>query len=562
MVLSSRKVEEGGSHTMALEFRSPFRWVRDVGDTADLNEVAKNLKSIKVENPNKVVDFPDLVGASYVDYGAFSKLREIESDRESQYRSFDAMTKDIIISSALEMYADDSTQYDSLGRLIWCESEDIALSDYVNKLLDTLEIPKKLWTIYYNLAEYGDVYIRLFKKTKMPSDKVMGISAVKPPNLMNEDMLLDFDTPYEEYVEVCDNPESIYDLVKNGKTCQYAYINKEAGKRKQERIELYPPDQFIHIYIENPHIRDRELFEFSTREEGELEVKRHVYKVRRGKSMLYDIYAVEREIQLLEDALLLNRVSRSAVIRLLNIEVGDMPDPEVQKLLRRVKNVFESKLSINTKNQSIGTYIQSSGLDNVVVSPTRNGQGSLNYQTIGGGDVDVRSLLDLDYFNDKRFGGLKIPKPFLGFEESLGSNAGETLTQLDIRYGRTIKRLQNCVTQGIKDLVNFYLLHSGKADSVNNFRIRVVTPTTTDDLSRDEQLKNKLDLVDSVMSSVDLLDDRVDKAGLFLHLIKTYVGDNRVFGDIDQFVHESSGEEEDEYSEDEYGDEESSDYSD
>ena len=76
MVLSSRKVEEGGSHTMALEFRSPFRWVRDVGDTADLNEVAKNLKSIKVENPNRVVDFPDLVGASYVDYGAFSKLRE------------------------------------------------------------------------------------------------------------------------------------------------------------------------------------------------------------------------------------------------------------------------------------------------------------------------------------------------------------------------------------------------------------------------------------------------------------------------------------------------------
>ena len=120
----------------------------------------------------------------------------------------------------------------------------------------------------------------------------------------------------------------------------------------------------------------------------------------------------------------------------------------------------------------------------------------------------------------------------------MGSNSGETLTRLDIRYGRTIKRLQTCVVRGITDLVNLFLLHSGKAADVNKFEIRVVTPTTTDDLDRDEQLQNKLTMVDSIMTTCDLIDDRIDKAGLLVYLLKNYVNDSRVFDNIDQFMHE------------------------
>lgn len=532
---------------MGIKFRLPFTVTNDVGDSDSYEEITRNLieataKISKQQNPNAVVDFPDLVSASFVDYGSFGKLRNLENDRSIQYAAYDAMTKDIIISAALEMYADDASQYNPNGKLIWCEGDDAELVSYIDELLDTLEIPKKLWSIYYNLAEYGDVYIRLFKKTGeeykeddnyVPDGKVK-LEDAEIDLLMKEDLLLNFDDKYEDYIEVCDNPECVYDLVKNGKTVQYAYINKEAGRSKQDRIELYPPDQFVHIYIENPHIRDREIFEFTTRHEGELVPRRHVYKVRRGKSMLYDVYAVEKEIQLLEDALLLNRLSRSAVTRLFNIEVGDMPDTEVRNVLRRVKNAFESKLSINANQKAIDSYVQSAGLDNIVVAPVRNGQGSINYQTIGG-DVDIRSILDLDYFNDKRFGGLKIPKPFLGFEESLGNNAGETLTRMDVRYGRTIKRLQTCVVQGVTDLVNLYLLHDGKEASVNDFTIKVVTPTTADDIDRDEQLQTKLSLIDTIMASLDNT-NTIDKNKLLMDLLTRYVGDSRIFANINDYI--------------------------
>ena len=98
-----------------------------------------------------------------------------------------------------------------------------------------------------------------------------------------------------------------------------------------------------------------------------------------------------------------------------------MPKPEVRKLTRRIKSALESKISIDKNASSIRSYNSPSGLDNIIVNPIRNGKGSIQTQTIGG-DFDPKSLLDLDYFNNKRFGGLRIPKAFLGWEESMGSS--------------------------------------------------------------------------------------------------------------------------------------------
>ena len=502
-------------------------------DLDSINSLVEKLVEDK-SNGGAAADFPDLNSVSYVDYGAFQKLKNLSNDRRKQYEAYDAMTKDIIISSALEMYSDDATQYDNEGRLIWAEGSNKDLIKDINERLDLLEIPKKLWSIYYNLAEYGDVYLRLFKKTDINPEANQPIE--KNPNALNESVM-DFSVPYEDYIELYDEPENVFDLLKNGKTCQFAVINKTAGRHKQERIELYPPDQFVHIYIENPHIRDKQFFEFKTREKGKLLEENHIYKVRRGKSMLHDIYAVEKEIQLLENALLLNRLSKSAITRIINLEVGNTPPTEVRKMTRRVKNAFESKLSIN--NQQIDTYVSSSGLDNVVVSPTRDGKGELKYQTIGG-DVDVRAIVDLDYFNDKRFGGLKIPKAFLGYDEALGANAGGTLTRMDARYGRSVKKLQTCVVEGITQLINLWLLHTDRSEHVNDFTIRVVSPVTVDDLDRDERLQTRLGMIDTLMV-VAGNDPSIDKTQLFNFLMSNYLSDSRISTDLSQFSSKLGG---------------------
>lgn len=459
-----------------------FPWRRNT------NEAKDDKKNTNIDITS--YDFPDLTIGSFIDQGSFSKFRELSSDREAQYIAYDDIATDVIISSALEMYADDASQVDSSGNTIWVESpNDKGLADYLNNLLETLNIPKMLWGIYYSLAEYGDVYLRLYKKENLD-----GTGANK--NNLNEAQM-NLDVPYENYVELVKDPENVFELVKRGKTCQYAYTNKNTGKYHNDRIELYPPDQFIHIYIENPSIREREDFEFKTIDETDHKEKVHKYQVRRGKSMLHDIYAVEQEIRLIEDSLLLNRLSRSIVTRLISVEVGDMPKTEVRRLTRRVKSALESKLSFNKNKKQMRAYNSPSGIDNIVINTTRNGKGNMQIENVGG-DVDIKSLLDLDYFTNKLFGGLKIPKAFLGFDDSLSGNSGGTLTRMDARYSRTIKRLQNCVIAGVTDLLNLFLLHSGQEQNVNNFTVRVVTPSTIEDAEREDSITNAMNTISQV----------------------------------------------------------------
>lgn len=480
-------------------------------------------------------DFPDIDNFDFIDYASFSKFREISENRRAQYNAYDEMSRDVIIAMALSMYAEDASQYDTMGRVIWVEAEDPELADFLNDLLELLEIPKKLRSICYSLAEYGDVYLRLYKKPKdggsgsMLHDNLGKISNASTSQEMEEilEAMIDRSVDYEDYVEIVDSPEDHFDLVHKGKTCQYAVVNQSAGS-KSDRIELYPPDQFIHIYIENTHIRDKEYFEFTTFDQETREKQTHKYKVRRGKSMLYDIYSVQKEIQLIESALLLSRLSKTAQTRSVSVEVGDMSKLEVRKLTRRVKSALESKLSINKITDKQGTlrsYAAPGGFDNIIVNPTRNGKGSLTMQTFGG-DFDPKSLVDVDYFSNKRFGGLRIPKAFAGFDDMLGTSAGGSLTKLDSRYGRTIKMIQSCVIAGITDMLNLFLLHRGRENGINEFKVRMVSPTTVDDIDRDDLLMNRLNLISSFVGVIP--EEASYRDELVSYLITKYAGDPEV----------------------------------
>ena len=108
---------------------------------------------------------------------------------------------------------------------------------------------------------------------------------------------------------------------------------------------------------------------------------------------------------MLENSVLLNRVTKSSIVRILGIEVGDMPKEMVQPHLQGIKSLIEQKSSLNT-DQSMNEYTNPGPIENNIYVPTHNGVGAINMQTIGG-DVDVKGLADLDYFKDRVFGCLR-----------------------------------------------------------------------------------------------------------------------------------------------------------
>lgn len=272
-----------------------------------------------------------------------------------------------------------------------------------------------------------------------------------------------------------------------------------------QEVKVYKPDRLIHIVVGDNLTRYPEEVVINTGDG-----KSSIYQVSRGKSILQDVYPVQKELQLLEDSLLLNRLTRSSLIRLLEIEVGDMPKKEINDYLRRIKQLIEQHISMDKTTGQYKSYNSPGPIDNVIYIPVKNGKGSVSINNLGG-DVNIRDIADIDYFNNKRSGALKIPRAYLGDDmDGSGLSNGGSLTKLSARYARTIKRIQTSYIRSITNLLNLFFVDK-KLDYVNKFTVRMTSPSTQEDLERNELIQGNIDLIDSIMSLAESLEGGTQK---------------------------------------------------
>ena len=458
----------------------------------------------------------NVTNALLSDISAIQEFRTISSNRNDKYTGFEEMLEDPIIAAALEMYADDACQYNDNGQIIWAEGDDVEAVKAANRLIDVLDINKNCWRDIYSLCTYGDLYLRLYKE----GDESDYVTIYDKLNYDSSQLLIKPEEPakkYEEYIEYVENPASMFDLQTKGKTAGFMRVC-DASKIKTNNIYNSQPLQtvesgnvisydrmsFIHISLSESIKRNPELLQVTYGEDG---TENKIYKVKSGKSILEDAYPVTQTLKLLEDSLVLNRMTRSAILRLVQVEVGDMPKADVTNLLHRYKNQFEQKIAMNVNTGLTKSFNSPGPMDNMVYTPTKNGIGAVTVQNIGG-DVNVKDIVDLDYFNNKKLAALKIPKQFLNFDspEGIGGN-GVSLTKISSRYAHTIIRIQNAYTQGITDLLNYFFINN-KLDYVNKFNIRMVSPSTLEDNERSEKLNNDIGQTRDLIDLVSELDDK------------------------------------------------------
>ena len=358
---------------------------------------------------------------------------------------------------------------------------------------------------------------------------------------MNEELVV---TVYDkardklvDYVEQVDNPAELMDLRQNGKCVGYVR-QKGVGKTVASKgvsamvykwnwrspdIDLYDPTKFVHIYLPNPSDRFPEQVQFFNTKGDKAKLQDiTTYKVVKGKSILYDLVRTYRELSLLEDSLLLNRLVRSAILRIIQVEVGDMPTNTARTTLQKVKSKIEQSMSMQV-GSAISEYNAGKPIENCIYTNTRNGLGGISFQTMGG-DVNVKDIEDVNYYLNKLFSGIKIPKEFLNYDsESSNMDPGTSLTKISGRYAKTIKRIQNAYCQGIKTLINIFLIDKGMINYVNNFEIKMVEPTTLDSNDRAESISTNAGVIETIMSTLSDLPNEQDKLEILLGLVKTYL---------------------------------------
>ena len=473
------------------------------------------------------------------------EFREMSADAETRYRIYDEMETDSVISSALDMYADDATQYNVEGRVIWAEAENADVEAFANNLIDVFQLNKTAWSDIRSLCKYGDLFLETFRDDETGDDEepyetkdIDGSAGIKMYVPKNGSTL-------EKYIQRVDNPAVIYELVKKGKTYGFVktkendtnslnpHYNYQVVQVSNEDI-LLPSDKYIHIFLPGndrfPQTADVTLINDNTSES-----KLVKYKVNRGKSILHDLYKAYKELKLMEDALLLNRVTRSSIIRILQIEMGDMPKSQAREVLKRFKMLIEQKNYMDKTDQTFSSQANPGPIDNCIYVPTYNGKGTISASNLGG-DVDIKSIVDLDYFREKLAGGLKIPLSYIsGTSQENGLGGGTSLTKIDARYARTVKRIQNAYIQGVTNLINIFALNTTFAkDIVNNFTIKMVSPSTMEESERNETKSMNIDIASQmldVLSSVELSPESMKEIVSFL--TSTYLSEPEIAEIID-----------------------------
>jgi hypothetical protein len=473
--------------------------------------------------------------SSLIDLDAVNKFRTLSADRQERYTEFEGLLKDATIAAAIEMYADDSTQYDyRTGKVIWAESDDNDIEKAANRLINVLNLNEKAWTHIYALCTYGDVYLRLYRDGD-ESDYNEILDTSKTNQTLIRVKPEDESRPIEEYIEYVDDPATMYDLqIKDNTAGFIRMINTDAPSSSSYYslymhktidagdVNVYDRKSFVHICLDGNIDRHPELVTLTNSKTGTTTV----YKVKTGKSILADAYEASQTVKLLEDSMMLSRVTKSALIRILQIETGNIPKPEVEALLHRVKSLIEQGIAINKQNGTVSSYNSPGPMENIIYVPTKEGKGAITIETLGG-DVNIRDIADIDYFNNKKLSALKIPKQYLNYDAPEGLGNGTSLTKLSSRYAHTIMRIQNAYISGITRLLNIYFLDKD-LDYINKFTIKMVSPATIEDAERDEQLDTRLNQASSI---IDMINGKTTEVGM-LEVVKWIINEFLKLSDI------------------------------
>ena len=521
--------------------------------------IGKKVKTVASPTPNIGIDTDAEFIADTIQYGvsggmnlsAITNFSQISFRRDQVYKLIDDMANDPIISAALETYAEDATERNEQGDIIWAESSDGEAAKYIQFLLDSLNINKYVYDWTYSLVKYGDIYVRMYRKSEI-NDGLFDEDNKKKD--LNEDVNIKAytkDDKYAHYVEMIPNPAEMFELTRFGKS--YAYIQADTRLStmnttedvfqtsqylytfKKGDINIYPATEFVHGSLSNRHSRITEEVEIFT--DPENPDKKLSYKVNKGQSILYNIFKIWKELSLLETSIMLNRVTKSSITKNIAIEVGDMPKEKVGPYLNSIKTLFEQKTAMSVNN-SMSEYNNPGPVENLIFTTTRNGKGSMSVTTVGGeGDANVSHLADLDYFKNKMYASLRIPKTYLGdTDDAAGFSGGESLALISSRYAKAVKRIQTVICQMVTDIINLMLIDKHCDKYIGKFTIKMVPPATKEEADRREALSNQLRNIADVKDLLSDIPDDTLKLKIIKELLSNAISNQEVIDCISNYI--------------------------
>ena len=415
------------------------------------------------------------------------------------------MARDSLVGSAMEIISDDACQKDEkYNAVVYVESADTDLKKFLEDFLrDNIDIENRIWTWTFEVVKHGDFKLRR-REYFAGNDR-------KLKNVYYEDVL----NPYSvSRIEYMGNVLGYEDADSSFNT---SIIHGNAGVASSTSMsaKFESSDKFVHFMNSKLSKRIRADIRVKNPETEDTEVVT-CFKVV-GTSIVDNARHIFRVMSMLDNMLILSRIARSTQYNLVKIEVGNASPVKTQQMLSDTRRRLEGATKLK-KNHGMRTDPSPIPVNSNVYLPTRDGKGDVTIESVGD-MVDVGSIVDIDYFRDKLFAALKIPKQYMGFDESMGALGNNSLVKMDIRYARSVQRVQNIMINGITNLCNNYLKFRGKNSDIGKFKIRMRPLSTSETSNRIEEFSTAMQTFDSASSMLDTYKDYVDLAKFFIMIL-------------------------------------------
>lgn len=372
------------------------------------------------------------------------------------FRDYEAMDTDSIISSALDVYADECTAKNEFGDVLTIKTGNAKVQKVLHNLFyDILNIEFNLWPWIRNTIKYGDFFLHLDIAEKYG---VINVDPISPYEMIREE---NFDP---------ENPNRV-----RFKRDYSALTTRSHVASNVSNAEEYDNYEIAHFRL----LTDTNFLPY-------------------GRSIIEPSRKVWKQIVLMEDAMLIHRIMRAPDKRMFKIDIGNIPPSEVDAFMEGMVNKMKKVPYIDPET---GDYNLKYNMQNVLEDfylPVRGSESGTTIENLSGLNFD--SIQDIEYLKNRLLGSLKIPKAYLGYEEDTTGKA--TLASQDFRFARTIERIQKIIASELYKVAIVHLYAQGfTQEDLVDFELSLTAPSSVYE-------KEKIELW---TSKVTLAGDMIDK---------------------------------------------------
>lgn len=436
--------------------------IRNVGgnqlSVADTNQIQM---SGELENNSLMARYNRIYTTSPTSLYGYQSSFNYQTLRTQLYSEYDAMDTDAIIASALDILSEESTLKNDMGEVLHIRSSDENIQKILyNLYYDVLNIEFNLSWWIRNMCKYGDFFLKLEASEKY------GVYNVIPFSAFNIERQESYDP---------ENPTAV---------------------RFRYDADGLAADTYG--YFKTPNQSDSKSIYFDNYEIAHFRLLTDVNYLPYGRSYIEPARKLFKQYTLMEDAMLIHRIVRAPEKRIFYMNVGGIPPAEVENFMQKAISKMKRTPYID---QTTGEYNLKYNMQNLMEDfyvPVRGNDTATKIDTLGGLQYD--GITDVNYLRDKLFAALRIPKAFLGYDEKLQGKA--TLAAEDIRFGRTVEKIQRIMVSELYKIAFVHLYIQGYRDeSLTNFELSLTTPSIIYDQERVMLMKEKIELAQSMMDS-------------------------------------------------------------